>query len=152
VSRLLLLVNLLHLLELRLLLASIVLKNRDSFTHLVLNKHVVLHATLEDFCRFSALLSNPARIALFVQISEGHLINIEKYVVNGLIRVINRSSLIIEVERTNGPPIDALLLIELKFEIAVAQNVVLIVDDFDFSLFEIVSRFSHYFLLIRIQI
>ena len=143
-SFLLLPVYVLHFFKLVLLLDSILLQDRDFLTHLFLDKHVILHATLKHFGCFAPILANPSRIALFIKIGEGDLINVEQDVVDWFVRVVNGPRLIVEVQRAYRSPVDALLLVKLETEIAVAQDVILVVNYFYLAFFEVVSRFSHY--------
>ena len=49
-----------------LLTLRVVLQYTDFVTHLFLYEHVVLHATLEDFCRLFTIFADPSRVPLLV--------------------------------------------------------------------------------------
>lgn len=137
VSGPLLFVDMLQAFKLTLLLLCVVLEDVDAFPHLLLHEHVVLHATLEHLRGLASILTDPARVALFIQVHERHLVYVEQYVVHWLVRIVNYSCLLVEVERADAAPIDALLLVELEIEVAVAEDVVLFVNHFDFAFFNV---------------
>ena len=57
-----------------LLLGSVVLENCKALTHLLLDEHVVLHATLEHLRSLATILTDPARVSLPVKVSVCDLI------------------------------------------------------------------------------
>ena len=65
-SRLLALVNALETLKLLMLLLSVLLHQTDLLPHLLLHKHVVLHATLQCLDDLPSVLAYPPCISLFV--------------------------------------------------------------------------------------
>jgi hypothetical protein len=137
VGLLLLEVDFLKALHFRLLLHSVVLEDCELFTHLLLHEHVILHATLEHLGNLATLVTDPTRIALFVQISVGNRVDVKQDVVCRLIRAVNHARLLIKVQASNRPPINVLLLVPLEVEVAVAEDVILVVDHFDLTIFEL---------------
>ena len=54
------------------------------------------------------------------------------------------------MKATDVPPVNPRLLFELKVEVAVAHDVILFVDDFDFTFLKVSNFFvSHFFLIIQ---
>ena len=98
------------------LLASVLLENRYLLSHLLLHEHVVLHAALEYFGSFTALITDPSCIALFIEVRVRNLLNIQKYVVGRLVRVVKNTCYIIKVKTADVSPVNALLFVKLEIE------------------------------------
>ena len=79
-------------------------------------------------------MRNPPCVPLFVQVGIGKLLQVQQDVVHWLIRVVYHASLVIKVETADRTPIDSLLLVPHKVEVGVAEDVVLVIYDFDLSL------------------
>ncbi len=116
-----------------------------------MDKHVVLHATLKNLGGISALLPDPARVPLFVQICKGDLVYVKQDVVDRLVRVVYSACLVVKVQRAYRSPVNALLLVKLELKVAITQNVILVIDNFDLSLFKVISRFSSHFAFLKFK-
>lgn len=91
-------VDLLQPFKLLRLLHCVVLKDSNPIPHLLLHEHVVLDAALEHLCSLAAFFSNPASIALFIQVGKCHLVDVQQDVIHRLKRVVDDSCLLIEVQ------------------------------------------------------
>lgn len=78
-------INLLESLHLRLLLFGVGLEHCDLLSHLLLDEHVVLHATLKHLGCRATVIAYPSRIALFVKVSISHLLQVQQNIVCRLI-------------------------------------------------------------------
>ena len=130
-------IDLLESLHLRLLLAGVWLEYCDLLSHLLLDKQVVLHATLKHFGGCATVIANPSCIALFIKVSVGHLLDVHQNVISRLVWVVDDTCLFVEVQTADRAPIDALFFIELKVEIAVTKDVVFLVDHLDLTFFKV---------------
>jgi len=142
VGILLLEIDFLEALHFRLLLHGVVLEDCELFAHLLLHEKVILHAALEHLGNLATLLADPARIALFVQICVGYLVDVEQNVIGRLVGAVNHARLLIEVQASNRAPINVLLLVPLEVEVAVAEDVILVIDHFDLAIFKLLGHIA----------
>ena len=65
------------------------------------------------------------------------MLNIQKYVVGRLVRVVKNTCFIIKVKTADVSPVNVLLFVKLEIEVAVAKDVVFIIDYFDFTFLKV---------------
>ena len=114
------------------------MKHVELLLHLFLREHVVLHAALEYFGCLATLLRDEAGISLLVKVRVGKCLNIGKNVSGWILSPLRLPSDIIERHATYIAPVNLGVHVVLKLEEGFAQDVILVVKHFYFTILELV--------------